>query len=193
MNITEALVTNRIINNNTLTQNSTSTFNNNVTFNNQVNYYSTIYSSETNGNNLIFDNTNNKWLINCYSSLLYNGSNNLSFSGYKNSVWIPLIKMCQDGSLVLTISSLITQGIYNLCQLHQYGPSLFSDIITVNNLSYFNNTLTITKNSDQLEFINNNNNWKFSGIDYAIYNGKNNLILYGTNNTQLYQFSQDGS
>ena len=116
MNITGVITTNGIINNGSLTQNNISNFNNNVTFNNQVNYYSTIYSYETNGNNLIFDNTNNKWLINCYQNTVYSGMNNLSFSGYKNSVWIPLIKMCQDCSLVLTISSIIPRGIYTPCQ-----------------------------------------------------------------------------
>ena len=144
MNITGSLTVENIINNGTLIQNNISTFNNNVTFNNQVNYYSTIYSNETNGNNLIFDNTNNKWLINCYSSVLYDGNNNLPFSGYKNSAWIPLIKMCQDGTLILTISCLITRGIYNLTTLYQYGPSIFSDIINVNN------SINIAKNTDQI-------------------------------------------
>jgi hypothetical protein len=64
----------------------------------------------------IIDNTNNTWLIICYQNTIYFGMNNLSFSGYKNSVWIPLIKMCPDGSLVLAISSIITREIYNLCQ-----------------------------------------------------------------------------
>ena len=50
--------------------------------------------------------------------------------------------MQQNGCLELTISSLITRGIYNLTSLYQYGPASFSDIINVNNLSYFNNTAT---------------------------------------------------
>ena len=76
--------------------------------------------------------------------------------------------------------------------MHQYGPASFSNIIDVNNLSYFNNTLNITNNNDQLTINNNNNNWKLSASDYSIYKGKNNLNLYGTNNLQIYQFSQDG-
>ena len=76
--------------------------------------------------------------------------------------------------MILTISSLITCGIYNLTSLYQYGPASFSNIINIDNLSYFNNTLTITKIADQLKFNHNNNNWKLSATDYSINNGKNN-------------------
>ena len=66
----------------------------------------------------------------------------------------------QDGYLVLTTSSLITRGIYNLCQLHQYGPSSYYNIINVN------------INGDKILFNNNHNNWKINSYDYGLYSGK---------------------
>jgi hypothetical protein len=48
---------------------------------------------------------------------------------------------------------LIVKRIYNVTTLYQYGPVSFSDIINVNNLSYFNNTINITNYGDQLKII----------------------------------------
>ena len=97
-----------------------------------------------------------------------------------------MYQFSQDGSLILTISSWITRGIYNLCQLHQYGPSLFSDIITVNNLYYFNNSINITNNGDQIKFNSTNNYWKFFCINNSSYSTGNDITLAGSSNTSTY-------
>ena len=107
---------------NWLFQYGPSVFSDIVTFNNQVNNYGSIYSYEPNGNNLIFDNTNNKWLISCYSNSVYSGSNCLSLKGWRSNAWTnTLFEFTQNGDLIIKSANNSTSTTTGCLQLYGGG------------------------------------------------------------------------